>query len=416
MRPWMIAMRKTGRIQTHANNGFGSVCAAQRKFEVNQYVIKNQKKLALGYTTGSCAAAAAKAAAMTLFTGVPVRQVKLLTPKGIELTLDIEDLTRTSEYVQCAVRKDAGDDPDITHGMLIYACVSRVPQGICIDGGEGVGRVTRPGLAQPVGTAAINPAPRRQIAQALQEIAVQYQYTGGFDVEISIPGGRETAMRTMNPHLGIVGGLSVLGTTGIVEPMSEQALIDTIHTEIAMRYAAGERMLLLCPGNYGEDFAQHTLGLDITRGVKCSNFIGEALDYAVYCGFEGVLLVGHAGKLIKLAAGIFQTHSAYADGRQEIFAAHAALCGASRETIADLMQAVTVDACLDILQREKIDQPVLDSISNKILAHLTRRTSGKFGRPFAVEYVIFTNQHGVWMQTEHAADCIQKRREQEQKR
>ena len=380
---------------------------------MDQYVVKNQKKLALGYTTGSCAAAASKAAAATLLTGEPVRQVQLMTPKGIELLLDVEDLTHAPDCVRCAVRKDAGDDPDITNGMLVYAAVRKIPQGIEIDGGEGVGRVTRPGLAHPVGTAAINPGPRRQIAQALEETAASCGYTGGFSVEISIPHGEETAARTFNPNLGIVGGLSVLGTSGIVEPMSEQALIDTIHLDIDTRHAAGERTLLLCPGNYGEDFARDTLGLDITRGVKCSNFIGEALDYAVYRGFSGVLLVGHAGKLIKLAAGVFQTHSAYADARQEIFASHAALCGASPDTVRALMEAVTVDACLEILQREQMDRQVLDSISHKILAHLTHRTSAKAGRPFAVDYVIFTNTYGVLMQTADAAACIRARREQE---
>lgn len=376
-------------------------------------MVKNQKKLALGYTTGSCAAAAAKAAATALLTGQPVRQIQLMTPKGIELLLDIEDMTRTPEQVSCAVRKDAGDDPDITHGMLVYAAVSKIPSGIEIDGGFGVGRVTRPGLQQPVGTAAINPGPREQIKRALQATAEKYQYDGGFSVIISIPEGEQLARRTFNPQLGIVGGLSVLGTSGIVEPMSEQALIETIHLEIDARYAAGERMLLLCPGNYGEDFARDTLGLDITRGVKCSNFLGEALDYAVYRGFDGVLLIGHAGKLIKLAAGVFQTHSAYADGRQEIFAAHAAMCGASRETACALMQAVSVDACLDILGQENIKQAVLDSISQKIARHLSVRTMKKSGRDFLTEYLIFTNAHGVLMQSSGAAEQIAKRRSME---
>ena len=381
---------------------------------MDRYVVKNQTKLALGYTTGSCAAAASKAAAVALLRSGPVRQVQLMTPKGILLTLDVEDMTRTPEQVCCAVRKDAGDDPDLTHGILVYAAVSRIETGIAIDGGIGVGRVTRPGLAQPVGTAAINPGPRAQIKQALEAVAQEYNYTGGFSVVISIPDGEKLAARTMNPQLGIVGGLSVLGTSGIVEPMSEQALIDTIHVDIDARYAAGQRTLLLCPGNYGEDFAREVLGLDISRGVKCSNFLGEALDYAVYRGFDRVLLIGHAGKLIKLAAGVFQTHSAYADGRQEIFAAHAALCGAEQETVRRLMEAVTVDACLDILQEAGLDKPVLASISQKIQSHLFHRTTGKSGRVFQVEYVMFTNQYGVLMQTEQAADCIAARRKEEQ--
>lgn len=380
---------------------------------MKQYVVKNQKKLALGYTTGSCAAGAAKAAAEALLSGQPVRQMQLMTPKGIALTLDIEDMTRTPEHVRCAVRKDAGDDPDITNGILVYAEVQKTAADITIDGGEGVGRVTRPGLAQPVGTAAINPGPREQIAHAVRDIAQKYGYIGGFSVVISIPEGKELSARTFNPKLGIVGGLSVLGTSGIVEPMSEQALIDTIHIDMNSRYADGQRELLLCPGNYGEDFARDTLGLDITRGVKCSNFIGEALDYAVYRGFSNILLVGHAGKLIKLAAGVFQTHSAYADARQEIFASHAALCGADVETIQKLMAAVTVDACLDILQEVRLDQPVLQSISQKIHAHLVHRVCGKTGKQIGIEYVIFTNQYGILMQTDGAQACIAARREKE---
>lgn len=380
---------------------------------MKQYVVKNQKKLALGYTTGSCAAGAAKAAAEALLSGQPVRQIRLMTPKGIALTLDIEDMTRTPDQVRCAVRKDAGDDPDITHGILIYADVQKTAADITIDGGEGVGRVTRPGLAQPVGTAAINPGPRVQITHAVRDIAQKYSYTGGFSVVISIPEGKELGARTFNPKLGIVGGLSVLGTSGIVEPMSEQALIDTIHIDMNSRYADGQRELLLCPGNYGEDFARDTLGLDITRGVKCSNFIGEALDYAAYRGFSKILLVGHAGKLIKLAAGVFQTHSAYADARQEIFASHAALCGAEVETVQKLMAAVTVDACLDILQAVHLDKPVLQSISQKIQSHLVHRICGKTGKQIGIEYVIFTNQYGILMQSDGAQACIAARREKE---
>lgn len=195
--------------------------------------------------------------------------------------------------------------------------------------------------------------------------------------------------------------------------MSEQALIDTIHIDMDSRYADGQRELLLCPGNYGEDFARDTLGLDIARGVKCSNFIGEALDYAVYRGFSNILLVGHAGKLIKLAAGVFQTHSAYADARQEIFAAHAALCGASAETVRQLMEAVTVDACLDSLRQAGLDKPVLQSISQKVQSHLVHRVCGKTGRQIGIEYVIFTNPYGILMQSDGAQACIAARREKE---
>ena len=180
---------------------------------MREFVVKNQKRLALGYTTGSCAAAAAKAAAQALLSGEPVDSVRLMTPAGILLHVDVEHMERAPDRVRCAVRKDAGDDPDITHGMLVFAEVEKTASGISIDGGEGVGRVTKPGLACAVGQAAINPGPREQITRALTETAERYGYTGGFSVVISAPEGVRLAERTFNPSLGIVGGLSILGTT-----------------------------------------------------------------------------------------------------------------------------------------------------------------------------------------------------------
>lgn len=379
---------------------------------MKEYVVKNQKKLALGYTTGSCAAAAAKAAAQTLLTGSPVTCVRLMTPRGILLHLDVEQLERKTDCVRCAVRKDAGDDPDITHGMLVFAQVKKIPAGIWIDGGEGVGRVTKPGLACAVGQAAINPGPREQITRALTETAQRWQYTGGFAVTISVPEGIRLAARTFNPALGIVGGLSILGTTGIVEPMSERALVDTIHLEMDAQYAAGRRRLLLCPGNYGEAFIEEQLGISFAYGIKCSNFIGETLDYAVYRGFSSALLIGHAGKLLKLAAGVFQTHSSYADGRQEVLAAHAAMAGAGRDTVCAVMQSVSVDEGIRLIQAAGILEPTLSSISRKIADHLHHRTARKTGQEFKIEYLIFTQVHGVLMQSDGAARMIMELKEQ----
>ena len=312
--------------------------------------------------------------------------------------------------------KDAGNDPDITHGILIYADVQKTAADIISRRRRGCRACHKTWFgAAGRHRGRLIRARASKSQYAVRDIAQKYSHTGGFSVVISIPEGKELGARTFNPKLGIVGGLSVLGTSGIVEPMSEQALIDTIHIDMNSRYADGQRELLLCPGNYGEDFARDTLGLDITRGVKCSNFIGEALDYAVYRGFSKILLVGHAGKLIKLAAGVFQTHSAYADARQEIFASHAALCGAEVETIRKLMAAVTVDACLDILQAVHLDKPVLQSISQKIQSHLVHRVCGKTGKQIGIEYVIFTNQYGILMQSDGAQACIAARREKERK-
>lgn len=360
-----------------------------------------------GWTTGTCAAAAAEAAALLLLTGRAPVELRLETPGGLTFTLPVEQPHLDGDAAVCTVRKDAGDDPDITNGVGISATVCRAEPGVAIDGGAGVGRVTRPGLAMPVGAAAINPGPRAQITAALGRAARACGYTGGFSVIISAENGEELARQTYNEHLGVVGGLSILGTSGIVEPMSEKALVDTILLELDSLYAGGQRTAFLCPGNYGADFARDTLGLDLEKAVKCSNFIGEALDHAVFRGFDDILLVGHAGKLVKLAAGVMNTHSSVADGRQEIFTAHAALCGAGRDTLEGLMQSVSVDACIELLDRENLREPVLARIESEIEKRLALRLRGR-GH---VEFILFTARYGILAQSSGAMALCERLRE-----
>ena len=244
---------------------------------MEQFVYKNHKKLRYGYTTGSCAAAASKAAAAMLLSGKEISYVELHTPKGIDLRLEVLDISREDNAVSCAIQKDGGDDPDVTNGILIYAKVSREPADeaqIIIDGGIGVGRVTKPGLEQSVGAAAINKVPRQMIRENLEAVCEQYHYHGKLSVVISIPSGVELAAKTFNPRLGIVGGISVLGTSGIVEPMSEQALIDTIRVEMRQKLANGMEYLLVVPGNYGIDFGRCCEMQQFRRrGIGCSGRI-----------------------------------------------------------------------------------------------------------------------------------------------
>lgn len=360
-----------------------------------------------GWTTGTCAAAAAEAAALLLLTGRAPAELRLETPGGLTFTLPVEQPYIDGDAAVCTVRKDAGDDPDITNGVGISAAVCRASEGVTIDGGAGVGRVTRPGLAMPVGAAAINPGPRAQITAALERAAHECGYTGGFSVIISAENGEELAKQTYNGHLGVVGGLSILGTSGIVEPMSEKALVDTILLELDSLYAGGQRTAFLCPGNYGADFARDTLGLDLEKAVKCSNFIGEALDHAVFRGFDDILLVGHAGKLVKLAAGVMNTHSSVADGRQEIFTAHTALCGAGRDTLEGLMQSISVDACIELLDREHLREPVLARIESEIEKRLALRLRGR-GH---VEFILFTAKYGILAQSPGATALCERLRE-----
>lgn len=373
-------------------------------------IVKNGRALRCGYTTGSCAAAAAKAAAAALLSGREQVAVELMTPAGKLLTLEVAEFSVGEDRVRCGIKKDAGDDPDVTDGITVFAEVTKIPAGITVEGGRGVGQVTKPGLACRVGEAAINPVPRRMIKAALNETARRYSYSGGFRVVISAPEGEGLAAKTFNPRLGIVGGISILGTTGIVEPMSEAALVDTVKVEIDSRIAAGERRLLFTPGNYGRDFALDALGLDLETGVKCSNFIGEALDYAGYRGVEAVLLVGHAGKLVKLAAGVMNTHSRVADCRAEVMAAHAALCGADRETVREIFDCATTEEMERLLSERGLSDAVWKSVLRKICEHLGRRTKVK------TEVVVFTNGCGALAKTPGAEALAARIREEQKER
>ena len=340
-------------------------------------VVKRGQILRCGYTTGTCATAAAVAAAHALLCGENADKVLVTLPSGESLEIEVDDTVRVQGGVRCGVIKDAGDDPDVTHGIKISAEVCLITeQSVRIDGGKGVGRVTGPGLQCKPGEAAINPAPRRMITQNLKEMASKADYSGGFDVVISAQGGAKIAKNTFNPRLGIEGGISILGTTGIVEPMSESAIVETIKLEIDRRKQLYGGAVLLTPGNYGRDFCMRLYGFDIDSGVKYSNYLGETLDHLVFKGCSSAMIVGHIGKLVKVAGGVMNTHSSVADCRAEIIAAHAALAGVSRETVEQIMNSITTDVALSILDDNGITQSVCRSILNKIQYHLDMRTKG----------------------------------------
>lgn len=426
-------------------------------------IIQGQKKLKKGHTTGSCAAAASKAALQTILTGKEVSIIVIDTPKGIKLKLPVHRLGLDSDgelsvmepefsktglkSVSCSVVKDAGDDPDVTDKLHIVSKVTvsmdetYIPDmsyeqeayeyavealgktvKVNIIGGSGVGLVTRRGLNCDVGKCAINPVPRSMILKelkAVMENAVD-DVPKQIWVEIGVENGPDTALKTFNPKLGIRGGISILGTSGIVEPMSEKALVDTIKVEIdqfvRLNLEDGQdrdtvKPMLICPGNYGQDFARNELGLDLDKGVKCSNFIGEMLDYSCYFKIPKLLIVGHGGKLIKLAAGVMNTHSASADGRQEIIASHGAIQGADRQTLMALMDAVSMEEMVELMkkfeasggpQSEGFVERTFESIETKIREHIDHRTR----KQIQVEYVIFTKADGILIQSSGARDLI----------
>lgn len=370
---------------------------------LERYVYKNQKKLRCGYTTGTCACAAAKAAAQMLLSGKDVLEVNVETPMGVHLQLPVEKIVRGVESVSCAIKKDSGDDPDVTNGIYIYAEVSYViSKNVIIDGGIGIGRITKKGLQRPIGEAAINPVPLKMIADGVSDIADRYSYEGGLKVVISAPEGVEIAKKTFNPQLGIVGGISILGTTGIVEPMSEQAIIDTIRTEINMHMADGERTLLIAPGNYGQDFLFNNLNIELKRSIKCSNYIGDTIDMVCDAGAESMLLVGHIGKLVKLGAGIMNTHSRVADGRMEVLSACAIQAGAEADIARKILDCVTTDAALEILKESDMLEGAMEQLIIRIEKVLQHRSSERI----RIGAIIFSNEYGILGKTKLADELV----------
>ena len=386
-------------------------------------VVSQGKLMRRGYTTGSCAAAASKAAAVMLLSGEETDTIKLDTPKGITLTLDVLDILRGPGFARCAIRKDSGDDPDDTNGTLIYATVSSLHAGIPeeelvmqprtasveqlddrveIWGGIGVGKVTKPGLSCKVGGPAINPVPRKMITREVLAAMKQYGCDETLRVVISIPDGTAIAPKTFNPRLGIEGGISVLGTSGIVEPMSDRALIDTMYTEMDSRKANGYKDLLVFFGNYGADFTRDEMMIDISTAVTCSNFVGELLDYAVLQGFESVLIIGHSGKLIKLAQGVMNTHSKYADCRSEFLALQAMFHGASPAVGKEIYQALTTDEMTKILKREGLFEAVMEEAARKIDFYMQKRVHGKL----KTGAILFSNVYGILGETAGAEELL----------
>lgn len=375
-------------------------------------------QLKYGYTTGTCAAIAAKAAVKMLLFNDDVIREQIVTPAGIRINVDIYDIDYSDKFAKCAVRKDSGDDPDITNGIMVYAKAEFINNDydiiqkepfIIIDGGVGVGRVTKPGLSQNIGEAAINPIPKKMIYEEVSKVIKEYQHINkknivAIKITIYVPDGDKIAEKTFNPRLGITGGISILGTSGIVEPMSEKALLQSIEVEMKVVKAAGIKNLIITPGNYGEDFIKNTMHFDLSESVKCSNYVGETIDMAVNMGFESILLAGHMGKLVKLAAGIMNTHSHQADARMEIFTAHSALCGAPVDVLRHIMNCITTDEAVNIIKVYDFYDDVCKSIMEKIDFHITARVHNEL----PIGAILFSNKWGLFGKTSKADEIIEK--------
>ncbi|WP_029320292.1 cobalt-precorrin-5B (C(1))-methyltransferase CbiD [Butyrivibrio sp. AE3004] len=360
-----------------------------------------------GFTTGSCAAAAGKAAAIMLLSGKKKNSIEIDTPAGIKYCPKIEAADVGEEYASCAVRKQSGDDPDITNGTLIYAKVSfdntqGCDKKVIIEGGKGVGRVTRPGLDQPVGNAAINSVPRQMIEKEVREVMEVFDCEKSLRVEISVPDGEALSEKTFNPRLGIEGGISIIGTTGIVEPMSTKALLDTIKVELNQARALGKETIVVSPGNYGLEFMKENFSYNLDEAVKCSNFIGDTIDMAKDLGFKRLLLCGHIGKLIKVSGGIMNTHSREADCRMELMAAAAIRCDASKEALLDILGCVSTEEAISVYIREGIEKQCFSYIMEKIDFYLKKRAAGQID----IRCIVYSNKYGLLGKTENAEELL----------
>lgn len=351
----------------------------------DMFVVKGGKKLRCGYTTGSCSAAAAKACVIMLQENREISKVSIDTPSGVKLELDVLSPELGQGYASCCIIKDGGDDPDVTDGMEIYARVSRRPdRQIVIDGGEGIGRITKKGLFGKVGEAAINPTPRKMIQNEIRKVSPD-----GFDVLIYAPRGAEIGRNTFNPNIGIEGGISILGTTGIVEPMSERALLDTIYLEIDLLYDEGCREIILFPGNYGENMVKQ-LGL-VGKGVKISNYIGETLLYVYHKGFKKVTLVGHIGKLSKLSLGAFNTHSRICDIRMEAFIYYLAFAETPLELLNRVKACTTTEEALEVIIKSGF-RSILQDMKRGCIERLRKYLKDN---DFDIEVYIYSMKYGV---------------------
>ena len=407
-----------------------------------------KEKIRKGYTTGSCCAAGAAAALTLILTNEKSEKWNMVGPTGLDISVPINSAKLINERkARAIVIKDGGDDPDVTTGAQVIAKVTLVKdhekvsngyllnEQIYLKPGIGIGIVTKPGLACPQGRSAVNPVPRKMILTEVLKVCEKYSYEGKLMVEIEIPKGVELAEKTFNPKLGITGGISVLGTTGVVEPMSSQAIIDTVKVELSVARALREEdqeknkeTIIITPGNYGLDFlgkSSFVGEVPVENIIKASNFIGDSVELAAAVGFEHIIVSGHLGKMIKVAGGMLNTHSKYGDNRIETaidlieeldengellekqvdcqgeqLLAEKNRTGGKEQLVEKISEAVMVDEILRLV-KEFGGEPLLDRFSRKIgckVGQVLKENLVKVDEKYdkiKVNVIIFTNKFGL---------------------
>ena len=405
---------------------------------MEEYVYIDGKKYRRGYTTGSCATGASKAAVYMLITKNRINTINIDTPKGIPLLLKVDNINISDTFVECSIKKDGGDDIDATHTMDIYAraeivakndknkgyltlkdidslstnseCKSELYKFIRVYGGTGIGVVTKKGLSVDVGKPAINPTPLKMINHEIRKLIVDnFESILGNDkvlkITIFAPQGETVAKKTFNPRLGIVGGISIIGTTGIVEPMSDDGWKKSLSIELQMKKEQGLDKIILVPGNHGEQFIREKLNLDIKYVVRVSNFIGYMIKEAQRIGYKKILMAGHIGKFIKVSAGIFNTHSKVADARSEILVANLALMGARYEFLNKINQCVTTEEAVELINNSEYRE-VYNILSNKCRERV-KQYLNEDSDDIDVEVIIFSMDKSLLGKSDNTDDLVE---------
>lgn len=314
---------------------------------------KGKKGLRTGYTTGACAAAASKAALLTLISRSEVKEVEIFLPAGNGVRFPVQSSVYSKKSATCSVIKDAGDDPDVTHGVEIFAEVTKTNKSnISILGGRGVGTVTKPGLGLKTGGPAINPVPRKMIRDALQSVNPE---TKGYQVTIFVPGGEELAKKTLNSRLGIIGGISILGTRGTVIPYSTNAYKQSVTQSISVAAASGQKTIVLTTGGRTEKAAKKIYGFDEEAFIQMGDFVGHALKEVSRAGIKKVNLVAMAGKMSKIASGHLQTHARVSQLKMEFAAQLALKAGLPEKVALKIKEANTARHVFEIIPEKYLN-------------------------------------------------------------
>jgi cobalt-precorrin-5B (C1)-methyltransferase len=352
-----------------------------------------------GITTGSAATAAALAA-MLAIKGEQVSTVDIKTPLGI-LNIAVKSSCKLNDYSgRASVVKMPYHDPDVTINLEVQAKVSLKDEpGIVIKGGEGVGRVTKPGLQVPPGEAAINPVPREMIQSNLEKVLPASK---GADVLIEVPEGQKIAKKTMNPRLGIVDGISILGTTGIARSMNSKSFQKAKKCQLDVALAEGYHELVFVPGNIGEKMAHQLLDVDDDQIIQMGNFVGYMLGEAQKSGLSNLIILGHAGKLVKIAGGIFQTEHRLADGRREVITAHTGLVGGDNKIMKNIFNSNTTEDMIEVLEAKNLTEAVFNSIAQSIVKHCQERFNLK-------PEVIILKMDGTILNSNYTVELVQKK-------